>query len=368
MDVPAEPAREALVDQLAGLRALLGQHAALAGVLDDARKLRGARERDLGRLRQGAVAHRRDQHRHRQLERLCAVPIADRRLQVDRRERVGRGAYALRIDPERDVVEMRHGLRRPVTADAIAADLALGVDVAGDAGVPVAPGFGDRVGQRPRDRLVDAVAQLGAGVDDLLERSLERDAVFPQEGANVRVLLGRHRGELRVRAEALHPAADVDRAAAHVLADALAGIAEDDDAPAVHHVAGEEAGVPAAEQRPRLHHLAGARADVPFHDDLAAAQGDASDGARVAADHHRAVVKAVADAPADIGIDLEARAVGEARAEIAGRTPDPDRDRGDQPHAEVMARVRVDEFDVLAAGGGRAHRLVGVADRDGGEI
>ena len=43
VDVPAEPAGKALINQLLGLGPLLGQHAALAGILNDAGKARCTR-------------------------------------------------------------------------------------------------------------------------------------------------------------------------------------------------------------------------------------------------------------------------------------------------------------------------------------
>ena len=63
VDVPAEPPAEHLEDELARGASLRVAHPALAGVLGDA-------DRALGRCAERPVAHRRDHHRHRELERV----------------------------------------------------------------------------------------------------------------------------------------------------------------------------------------------------------------------------------------------------------------------------------------------------------
>jgi len=151
-----------------------------------------------------------------------------------------------------------------------------------------------------------------------------------------------------------------------VFAEALARFAQDDDATAIHHVAGHEVGVARAAQCARLHHLARARADVALDHHLRAADRDARDGAGVAADHDRAIVHVVGHAPTDVVVDLEAGIVAQTGAEVAGRTAHPHRNRVDQADADVVARVGVEDLDVLAARAGLADALVGLADRNVG--
>ena len=58
-------------------------------------------------------------------------------------------------------------------------------------------------------------------------------------------------------------------------------------------------------------------------------------------------VHVVGETPADVPLDLDPRAVGEPGAEVARRSVDAQRDRARQPDADVMARVGVDDIDVL---------------------
>jgi hypothetical protein len=81
------------------------------------------------------------------------------------------------------------------------------------------------------------------------------------------------------------------------------------------------------------------------------------------ADHDRALVHVVGQAPAGVVVDLEARAVGQPGAEVAGRAAHPHRDRIGQADADVMACVGVEDLDVLTARTGFADALVGLADR-----
>ena len=83
-------------------------------------------------------------------------------------------------------------------------------------------------------------------------------------------------------------------------------------------------------------------------DDLGAADRDAGDRAGVAANDDGALVHVVREAPADVAVDLDSRPVGQPGAEVAGRAVHPQRDRMRESDADVMARVRVDDVDVLA--------------------
>ena len=134
--------------------------------------------------------------------------------------------------------------------------------------------------------------------------------------------------------------------------------------PAVHHVAGHEVGVADAAERARLHHLARARAHVAVHHDLGTADRDARDGACVAAHRHGAGVHVVAEAPANVVVDLEARLVREPCAEVAGRALDVHPHRVDQADADMMAGVGVEDLDVLAFSPPLADLFVGVPDRN----
>ena len=69
VDVPAEPPAEALDDDALRGLAHLGDQPAFARVVADVGERRGLRERDLRRLRERPVAHRRDHHRHREVDR-----------------------------------------------------------------------------------------------------------------------------------------------------------------------------------------------------------------------------------------------------------------------------------------------------------
>ena len=93
------------------------------------------------------------------------------------------------------------------------------------------------------------------------------------------------------------------------------------------------------------------------------------DGAGVAADHHRALVHVVGQAPADVVVDLEARPIGEAGAEVARRAAHANGDRVDQPDADVVAGVGVEDLDIGSASAPAA-RIFSLASRTGdrGEV
>ncbi len=148
------------------------------------------------------------------------------------------------------------------------------------------------------------------------------------------------------------------------LADAFAGVAEDDDATAIHHVPGHEVGVAGTAQRAGLHDLPGARAHVAVDHDLGAANGHTGNGAGVAADHDRAAIHVVGQPPAGVVVDLETRPVGQSGAKIAGRAAHPHCDIVGQPDTEVVAGVGIYELDVFGIGAARADPLIGVADVD----
>ena len=262
---------------------------------------------------------------------------------------------------------MRQRPAGAVAADAVAADLRLDGDVLLHLPVPVLrPLRPDEERDHPDARLGARVVEVLAGVDDLLQPTLERELVALEELEHAVLLAGLELCLHRVRAERDDRAAHVDRAAVNVLADLLAGVAADHQAAAVHHVAGHEAGVAAAAERACLHHLSGARADVAAHDDLGSADRDARDRPRVAADDDGALVHVVGEAPADVAVDLDARPVGQARAEVAGRAADADGDRVGEADADVVARIRVEDVDVLAGGSVLEQQAVGVGDRDVG--
>jgi len=100
------------------------------------------------------------------------------------------------------------------------------------------------------------------------------------------------------------------------------------------------------------------------HHDLGAPDRDACDRARVAAHRHRAGVHVVAEAPAHVVVDLEARLVRKTRAEVARRAPDVHVHRVDESNTYVMACVGVEDLDVLALSSPLADLLVGVPDRN----
>ena len=364
MDVPAEPPAEHLEDELARSPALRVAHPALAGVLGDARKARGETDRALGRCAERPVAHRRDHHRHRELERVGAVQAADLGPESDLRHHVRVLAGPGDVAPERKVGKVREGARATVAADPVAPNLRLDVDVFLDLRVPVLRGSREgEEGNAAHLSLARRVAQLLARVGDLGEGTREAQLVAVEEGADVVVLALVEVDLLGVGAEILHLAADEDVPAGHVLSDLLAGVAENDDAPAVHHVPGHEVGVARAGQRARLHHLPGPRPHVAVDDDLGPADRDPGNGAGVATHHDPAGVHVVADAPAHVVVDLEARGIREPGAEVAGRAANAHVDGVHQPHAEVMAGVRVDELDVRAVGAVLAYELVRLANR-----
>ncbi len=262
---------------------------------------------------------------------------------------------------------MRQGPRAAVAADAIAAALGFDVNVFLDFGVPVL-GFPREAEKRDAAHLLlgAAIAQLLSRIDDLFERAAVAQLVTIQELENRILLVAVETGLFGIGAEGLDVPGNVDGAARHVLADALAGVAEDDDASAVHHIAGHEIGIAGAEQGAFLHHLAGARADVAMDDKLGAANADACDGAGVASHHHRAAVHVVTEAPADVVVDFEVRAIGESRAEVTRRAANVHVDCVGEPYADVMARVGIEDGDVLTRGSALADALVGLAYRDPG--
>jgi len=257
MDVPAEPSTQALENELRGGVALGVAHAALAGVLCDAGEARGQPDGALGGRAQRPVAHGRDHHRHAELERLGAVDAADLRVHAHLVDHVGIAPGRRQILTEGEVGDVGQGPRAAVAADAVAADLRLDVEVFLDLGVPVlgAAGKGEERNAAHLP-LAGGIAQLFSGVDDLLEASFEGHLVAVEERHDV-VHLGRvDVRQSGVGAEVLDAPADENLAAGHVLADALAGITEDDDAAAVHHVARHEVGVARAAQGSRFHDLA----------------------------------------------------------------------------------------------------------------
>ena len=363
VDVPAEPAAQTLEDKLLRRAPLGVAHAAFAGILGDPRHARRHAHRLLGRARQGAVAHRRDHHRHGELERPRPVQTPDLRPHLHRHHRVACRARAREVALEREVGEVRQRARAAIAPHPVAADLGLDVDVLLHLRVPVVRRAREgEEGNAAHLLLAGRVAQTLAGVHDLLEAALVGDLVTVQERADVVDLGLLDIGQLRVGAERAHRAADIDIAGRHVLAHTLAGFAQDDDAPAVHHVTGHEVGVADAAERPRLHHLARTRAHVAVHHDLHATDRNARDRARVAAHRHRSGVHVVAETPAGIVVDLEACLVRKSCAEVARRAPDMHPHRVDQADADMMARVGVEDLDVLSLRSPVADLLVGVAD------
>ena len=156
-------------------------------------------------------------------------------------------AGQLQILAKGEVREMRQCARAAIAADAIAADLRLDIDIFLDLGVPIIRFAGKGEKRNAADLLLgSAVTQIGAGVDDLLKAALEGDFVALEKFADAVELLGRDIAELGGGAERDHLGADIDFTGRHILADALAGIAQNDDAPAIHHIAGHEVGVAAA--------------------------------------------------------------------------------------------------------------------------
>jgi hypothetical protein len=109
--------------------------------------------------------------------------------------------------------------------------------------------------------------------------------------------------------------------------------------------------------------LTGPGADVAVDNQLGAANTDAGDGAGVAAHYHRAAVHVVAEAPADVIVDFEGRAVGETRAEVPGGSLHVNVDCVGQADADVMARIGIDDADVLTPFPALTDTLVGFPDR-----
>ena len=123
--------------------------------------------------------------------------------------------------------------------------------------------------------------------------------------------------------------------------------------------------LPAQASVPAFITCPGPRPHVAVDDDLRPANRHPGNRARVSPHHDLAAVHVVADAPADIVVDLEAGGVGEPGAEVAGRAADAHVDRMHQPHTEVVAGVRIDELDVGAVGAVLAYELVRLANRGG---
>ena len=345
---PAEAPAEALGDHSLCSRAHLGDEAALARVVADVGERRRLRERDLRRLGQGAVAHRRDHHGHRQVDRLRAEAAAEGGCERDLRHDVRVGVDLGEVSPESDVGDVRERPSGAVAANPVAADLRLDRDVLLHLVVPVVGPLGpDEEGNDAHARLRPGVVEVLARVDDLLQGAGERNLVAIEEGEDVVGLVRLEVGLHRVVSERHDLAADVDRAAVDVLPDLLARVAADHEPPAVHHVPGHEAGAARAAERALLHHLTGPGADVAVHDHVRPADRYARDCPRVAPDHDRAAEHVVGEAPADVAVDLEARPVGEPGAEVPCRPPHTDRDRARQADTDVVAGVRVDHLDVL---------------------
>ena len=153
---------------------------------------------------------------------------------------------------------MRQFASATVAPHPVAADLGLDVDVFLDLAIPVAAAAGEvEVGNRADLPFGCPVTQLFSGVDDLAQTALERDLVAVEKLADFVDLGLVGIGQHRVGTQRNQITAQKDLAAGHVLAEALARLAEDDHAPAVHHVAGHEVGISATQQRPLLHDLAG---------------------------------------------------------------------------------------------------------------
>ncbi len=367
MHVPAEAPSQALHDDAFRGLAHLGDQAALARVVADVGEGGGLRQSDLGGFRERSVAHGRDHHRHGEIDRRRSEAAADRGRELDGGDDVRIGLDGREVVPEREIVQVWQRPRGAVAADPVAADLRLDGDVLLHLVVPVVgPLRADEEGDDAHARLGARVVEVLARVDDLLEPAAERDLVALEEFEDVILLIRLELDLLGVGAEPDDSPADVDRAAVDVLADLLARVAADDEPAAVHHVTGHEVRVARAAERPGLHHLAGAGAEVAVHDDVRAADRNARDRACVAPHDHRALVHVVGEAPAHVSLYLEPRQIGEARAEVARRAVHAHRDRVREPHADVVAGVRVHHVDVLALLPVGEQELVGLGDGDAG--
>ena len=178
VDVPAQPPAEALEDKLLGGAPLGIAHAALAGVLGDVRERRGDGDGLLGRARQGAVAHGRDQHRHGEVERVGAVLAADQGVHLDQGYRIGNHACPGHVRLKGQVREMRKLARPAVAAHPIAADLRLDMDIFLNLRVPIIRLAREaEEGEAAHLLLGGFVAQVLAGVDDLLEAARMSDFI-----------------------------------------------------------------------------------------------------------------------------------------------------------------------------------------------
>ena len=103
---------------------------------------------------------------------------------------------------ERKIRQMRQRPRAAVTADAVAADLGLDVNVFVDLGVPVRRVTGEaEEGQAAHLVFRRGVAQLLAGVDDFLEFSLVPERVAIQEFQNGFLLVAFQISLLGVRSQ-----------------------------------------------------------------------------------------------------------------------------------------------------------------------
>src|SRR6185295_8068339 len=88
----------------------------------------------------------------------------------------------------------------------------------------------------------------------------------------------------------------------------------------------------------------------------------------IAAHDHGAAEHVVGQAPADIVVDQDVWAVGQARAEIAGRAPDMQLHLVDESDTDMMAGVGIDDLDILAVGPVFADQLIGLGDGDPAQI
>src|SRR5262245_53673989 len=151
----------------------------------------------------------------------------------------------------------------------------------------------------PLARLEAVVVPELPAAGELAERCGRLEAVHGQLAAE-QLVVGRVQLRLdAVDAEAGDLAGDVDRAVVHGVAEALAGVAEDDLPAALHHEPGQQPGVAADQDGAALLVDAGPGADVTPDDEVAAAQGRAGQRPGVALDHHHAGHHVLAGRPPD---------------------------------------------------------------------
>ena len=220
VDVPAKPAAEALEDQLFGSAPLGIRHAAFAGILGNLGKRRGHADRPLGGGRQRAIGHGRDHHRHGELQGLAPLMPPTLGIHLDLVDDIRLDRLRHDLLAEGQVRHMRQGARAAIAADPVAADLRLDIDVFLDLGIPVI-GLAGKGMERDRAhlRLRGAVAQLLAGIVDLLEGALERDLMGIEKAHDVVEFGAGHVGHLRIGAERIDLARHIDVAGRHILAD-----------------------------------------------------------------------------------------------------------------------------------------------------